>query len=111
LGLRIDHDAAGLPTRIPSDVTDAVLGATREALNNARKHAGTEQAWLTARGAGAGGVRITVVDRGCGFVVSAERAGYGLLGSIRHRVIEVGGQCDITSAPGAGTTVEISWTP
>lgn len=111
LRLRIDHNAADLPTRIPSDVTEAVLGATREALNNARKHAGTEQAWLTARGDGAGGVRITVIDRGTGFVVSSERSGYGLLGSIRHRVIEVGGHCDITSAPGRGTTVEISWTP
>jgi signal transduction histidine kinase len=111
LGLRIDHDAIDLPSRIPLEVTDAILGATREALNNARKHAGTGQAWLTARGASTGGVRITVVDRGCGFMVSAERAGYGLLGSIRHRVIEVGGQCDITSALSAGTTVEISWTP
>lgn len=111
LGLRIDQNSADLPTGVPSHITDAVVGAAREALNNARKHAGTGQAWLTATGNGAGGVRITVVDRGTGFVPSSVRGGYGLLGSIRHRVIEAGGHCDITSAPGEGTTVEISWTP
>lgn len=111
LGLRIDRNSADLPRGVPSHVTDALLGATREALNNARKHAGTGHAWLTARGAGAGGVRITVVDRGAGFDPSTVRGGFGLLGSIRHRVVEARGQCDITSTPGEGTTVEISWTP
>jgi signal transduction histidine kinase len=110
LGLRIDRNSTDLPAGIPSHVTDALLGATREALNNARKHADTGQVWLTARGNGAG-VRITVVDRGTGFDPSAVRGGYGLLGSIRHRVIEAHGHCDITSAPGEGTTVEISWRP
>lgn len=111
LGLRIDHNSTDLPADVPSHVTDALLGATREALNNARKHARTEQAWLTSRGQCSGGVRITVVDRGTGFVSSSVQGGYGLLGSIRHRVIEARGRCDITSAPGEGTTVEISWTP
>nr|WP_042187616.1 ATP-binding protein [Kibdelosporangium sp. MJ126-NF4]CEL18228.1 Two-component system, sensor protein [Kibdelosporangium sp. MJ126-NF4]CTQ90541.1 Two-component system, sensor protein [Kibdelosporangium sp. MJ126-NF4] len=110
LGLRIDRNSTDLPGGIPSHVTDALLGATREALNNARKHAGTGQVWLTARGDGAG-VRITVVDRGAGFDPPAVRGGYGLLGSIRHRVVEAHGHCEITSAPGEGTTVEISWTP
>jgi signal transduction histidine kinase len=110
LGLRIDHNSDDLPAGVPSHVTDALLGATREALNNARKHAGTGQAWLTTRGDGAGGVRITVVDRGAGLVPAAVRGGYGLLGSIRHRVVEARGRCDITSAPGEGTTVEILWT-
>lgn len=111
LGLRIDRNSADLPAGVPSHVTDALLGATREALNNARKHAATGQAWLTTRGHGAGGVRITVVDRGIGFDPPTVQGGYGLLGSIRHRVIEAHGHCDITSTPGEGTTVEISWTP
>jgi signal transduction histidine kinase len=111
LGLRIDQNAAGLPATIPSHVTDALLGATREALNNARKHACTKRAWLTALGDGAGGITITVVDRGRGFVPDSVQGGYGLLGSIRHRVIEARGQCDIISTPGEGTTVEISWKP
>jgi signal transduction histidine kinase len=111
LGLRIDRNSSDLPAGVPSHVTDALLGATREALNNARKHAGTQHAWLTARGTDTGGVRITVVDRGAGFDPSAVQGGYGLLGSIRHRVVEARGDCDITSTPGEGTTVEISWTP
>lgn len=111
LGLRIEHNSAELPAGVPGHVTEALLGAIREALNNARKHAGTGQAWLTTRGDGVGGVRLTVVDRGAGFVPATARSGYGLLGSIRHRVLEAGGQCDITSTPGEGTTVEITWTP
>ena len=43
------------------------MGAAREALNNAAKHADVDKVWLTASGDGQGGVSVTVVDRSAGF--------------------------------------------
>ncbi len=111
LGLRINQQFDGLPQRFPGHVTGALTGAAREALNNVVKHAGTGEAWLSAYGDGAGGVVVTVVDRGGGFDPEAESTGLGLMRSVRHRVMEVGGKVGIDSAPGEGTSVEMSWTP
>jgi signal transduction histidine kinase len=75
------------------------------------KHAGTDEAWLSAYGDGAGGVIVTVVDRGQGFDLRAKSDGLGLMRSVRHRVLEVGGKVRIDSAPGEGTSIQMSWTP
>ena len=111
LGLRINQQFDALPKRIPGRVTEALTGAAREALNNVVKHAGTAEAWLSAYGDGTGGVIVTVVDRGHGFDPDVEPPGLGLMRSVRHRVLEVGGKVRIDSAPGEGTSVEMSWTP
>ena len=93
-------------------VAEALAGAVREALNNASKYAQVEEVWLTGYGDGRGGVSIAVVDRGIGFDTDSPGDGLGgLTRSIRHRVIEAGGQVEINSAPGEGTVVEMSWTP
>lgn len=111
LGLRINQQFDGLPKQFPAHITEALTGAAREALNNVVKHAGTTEAWLSAYGDGAGGVIVTVVDRGRGFDPAAQSGGLGLMRSVRHRVLEVGGKVRIDSAPGEGTSVEMSWTP
>ncbi len=111
LGLRINQQFDALPKQCPRHVTDALTGAAREALNNVVKHAGTAEAWLSAYGDGAGGVIVTIVDRGCGFDPELESTGLGLMRSVKHRVLEIGGKVRIDSAPGDGTTVEMSWTP
>jgi signal transduction histidine kinase len=111
LGLRINQQFNALPTRIPQEVAEALTGAAREALNNVAKHAGTTEAWLTAVGDGDGGVTVVVADQGVGFDPSAVSDRRGLTRSVRHRVVEIGGQARIDSAPGEGTTVEMTWTP
>jgi signal transduction histidine kinase len=111
LGLRINQQFDALPKQFPPHVTQALTGAAREALNNVVKHAGTDEAWLSAYGDGAGGVIVTVVDRGHGFDLQAKSDGLGLMRSVRHRVLEVGGQVRIDSAPGEGTSIQMSWTP
>jgi signal transduction histidine kinase len=111
LGLRVNQQFDALPRRFPNHVTQALTGAAREALNNVVKHAGTGEAWLSAYGDGAGGVTVTVVDRGRGFDPEAASTGLGLMRSVRHRVMEVGGKVRIDSAPGEGTSIEMSWTP
>ncbi len=109
--LRINQQFDALPARLPARVADALTGAAREALNNAAKHADVDEVWLTASGDGRGGVSVTVVDRGAGFDPDAPSNGFGLNRSIRHRITEAGGNIMISSAPGEGTVVEMSWAP
>jgi signal transduction histidine kinase len=100
--------------------------AVREALANVASHAGSGEAWVEvhwaaagaadagAAGAGAagaaGGVEVTVRDKGVGF--DPGRVGPARLGlrrSITERVADCGGRAVITSAPGEGTLVTLRW--
>ncbi len=110
LGLRVHTQFHALPAMLPPAAATMMLGAVREALTNVAKHAGVEEAWLTAVGDG-GGVRIVVVDRGVGFDPEAVPGGRGLVRELRHAVIETGGAVELVSSPGHGTMVEVLWTP
>jgi signal transduction histidine kinase len=85
---------------------NAAVDATREALTNAARHAGVDVVNLYAE-AQSGDVRIFVRDRGGGFVPEEVEEGRGLRRSMRERMEQVGGCVKITSAPGAGTEIEI----
>ena len=54
-------------------------------------------------------LRVLVRDNGCGFDPAAvsERKSFGLLG-MRERAIALGGQLDLSSAPGMGTQIRVS---
>ncbi|SCF28926.1 Signal transduction histidine kinase [Micromonospora matsumotoense] len=108
LGLRVNSQFHALPATLPPAAASMLLGATREALTNVAKHANVDEAWLTAVGEG-DGVRIVVVDRGVGFEQEAVPTGRGLIRELRHSVIETGGTVDVTSSPGHGTVVEVTW--
>jgi PAS domain S-box-containing protein len=95
--------------RLPTEVEITLYRVTQEALNNVQKHARTTMARvaLTHRG---GKVRLEVRDEGRGFDPSAvsgeegpvERIG---LSSMRERVALLGGELEIRSKPGAGTSL------
>lgn len=58
---------------------------------------------------GAGEARLVVADDGGGFDPGAARQGGGLgLASIEERAALLAGRCRITSAPGAGTEIEVT---
>ncbi len=85
----------------------ALVAATREAVVNAAKHAGSP-ATVYAELAG-DTVEVNVRDRGRGFepaAVGADR--HGLRESITSRVRSVGGDARIRSAPGEGTEVRLT---
>jgi signal transduction histidine kinase len=107
-GLHTEVNMAGLHADpLPCEVTEAVTGAVTELLTNVRKHAGTKRAVLRAV-SGTGGVKITVLDHGCGFEPDRAADGIGLRESVLARISHVNGEVVITSEPGAGTHVEIS---
>ncbi|MBB0231920.1 GAF domain-containing sensor histidine kinase [Streptomyces calidiresistens] len=90
------------------DREEALLQVAREALHNALRHASPTRVDVTLDRRGARTV-LRVVDDGIGFDPdSVRRAGRRLgLVSMRDRAQAVGGNLNITSAPGRGTVVEM----
>lgn len=110
-GFNVHCDISG-DLDIPPDVTEALRAAAAEALRNAAAYAGTGSAQLTARGDGAGGVTVTVSDTGTGFEpAQVGPASTGLRSSIQGRLADAGGNAEVISAPGQGTTIVLTWRP
>ena len=55
-------------------------------------------------------LRIAIADNGKGFDPAAVRPGRNGLGNMCQRLAEIGGHCEISSQPGAGTRVEMEIT-
>jgi signal transduction histidine kinase len=81
----------------------------REAVGNALRHGGADCVRITLDSTPTGG-RLVVQDDGRGFDVEAASYGdgYGLT-SMRERAQRLPGTCVVTSEPGSGTTVEVTW--
>ena len=87
--------------------THAVVGATREAVTNAARHARVSRVAVFADVDG-GEVLVRVRDRGCGFdggVSAPDR--HGIRNSIIGRMDRHGGRATVESAIGEGTEVEL----
>jgi len=102
-GLRATFESVGGGGRSPGDDV-VLLRAAQEAVANVKRHAGASsvEVRLDLRGP----ARLTIVDDGRGFDADAVDQGYGLQG-MRHRLEQAGGTVEITSAPGAGTRIEV----
>ena len=70
------------------------------------RHAGVDTATVAARTVD-GGFEVAISDNGTGF--AAGETGRGLSESVIARMERVGGEVDITSAPGRGTVVVLRW--
>ena len=96
------------PVQLRPDAEHAVLRIVQEALANAVKHARPDEIVLTLAREG-DRVTVTVRDDGAGFTPADPDTRHGLgLGLMRERAAEVGGALAVESAPGRGTTVEVS---
>ena len=105
---------------VPRSVAQAFEGAAAEALRNSLAHAAgatpdqgasdgvTRTATLRS---GPDGVVVTISDDGRGFDPDRTPLDrHGITGSIVARMHDVGGTARIDAAPGAGTTVTLTWT-
>lgn len=108
-GLRVATELPDTPTPTDPARALAVYRVAQEALHNVAVHAGVSDATLTLTRSN-GALRLTVSDRGLGFDPRQRRpgAGLGLIG-MRERAEIAGGKLTVTSRPGAGTTVELSF--
>jgi len=85
----------------------AMVAATREALTNVAKHAGTGQVDVYAE-VSAASVVVFVRDRGVGFDPDAAPADrYGIRHSIIGRMARHGGSAEVRSTAGEGTEVHL----
>jgi two-component system nitrate/nitrite sensor histidine kinase NarX len=108
LPARLEVHGDGLP--LPADVQVQVLHVVQEALSNARKHAGASHVSLEVRKGQRW--RFAVHDNGAGFNVSQVRSESHVgLKIMRERAARIGGEVEITSARGAGTTVTLTLPP
>ncbi len=89
-------------------VSVAIFQIAQEALANVRKHSQAKHVQLRLH-RGDGRIVIRVADDGVGFDSSTERSEvHRGLKNLASRADSVGGQLDIVSAPGCGTTVAVS---
>jgi signal transduction histidine kinase len=78
----------------------------QEALHNAVKHAQAKHAWVELVAAD-GEVVLTVRDDGVGFDPAEPHPGHFGLETMRERASRIGAELNLSSAPGAGTTVRV----
>jgi signal transduction histidine kinase len=100
----------GIP-RLPVEIEGAIFIIIQEAVNNARKHAHTDEVVIYLY-LEEGYLVASVRDRGRGFNLAAVESSYNTRGSLgllnmRERARLIGGECRIRSAEGEGTTVEL----
>jgi signal transduction histidine kinase len=92
-----------------SDQVEALTGAVREAVTNARKHASATRVVVRVDRDRQGRTTVTVTDDGVG--IDRERAengtGLGVKWSIFGRMRRVGGYACLENAPGGGTVVTL----
>jgi signal transduction histidine kinase len=92
--------------RPPPAIESTLYRLVQEALTNIVKHARAASVEISVV-EDAGHIEVAVRDDGAGFDATAPNEGFGLRG-MRERASLVGGDLDVETAPGAGTTIHAS---
>jgi len=106
-GVRCELAVGAPDLELEHSLASAVFRILQESLTNVARHAYASFVEVTLDG-NAGQVTLTVRDNGRGFSPESPRKpnSYGLMG-LRERASLLGGEVNITSEPGRGTTVEV----
>jgi PAS domain S-box-containing protein len=96
-----------LASRLPLALEEVLYRISQEALHNVVKHAAAHQVTLSID-RGGGGVRLRIVDDGKGFDAADVPDGHLGLAGMRARADKIGASFQVTSKPGAGTTIEVT---
>ena len=100
----LDLPASGLED-LGAEEQLVVYRVVQEGLSNVAQHAAASNVRVDVERRGEGTV-VRVADDGEGFRSDQATAGLGLTG-MRERAVLAGGRLDVSSAPGAGTTIEL----
>jgi len=88
-------------TRVPRETADHLVAVLSEALTNIARHAHAGRADISLT-ADSHQVRLTVTDNGCGIPADGRRSG---LRNIAERAEQLGGELELGSPDGGGSTV------
>ncbi len=108
-GLDVSLDIAGQQRRLDPLAETVLFRVVQESLNNVARHSGAKQAGVALE-YGCDKVILRIADQGLGFNPNEDfrpPRGWGLAG-MRERVESIGGELNLQSAPGQGTTVEVN---
>jgi two-component system, NarL family, sensor histidine kinase UhpB len=104
-GIEARLDTAGDPDELADVIQTAIYRVAQEALTNVTRHAGATVVELIVAQTN-GEVELRVSDDGRGFDPAVRGGGLGLVG-MAERARLVGGELDVRSAPGGGTTITL----
>jgi signal transduction histidine kinase len=106
-GIPIEFVPGELPAEMPRKTALNLYRIIQESLSNTAKHAKATSVHIDL-GTRAGSLHLSIKDDGVGFDPDAIRGKKRLgLVSLRERASIIGGNIDISSAPGSGTTVSV----
>jgi len=110
----LEHTGVNCELKVPFEIPAAPVSAevrhnlfkvTQEALNNAVKHGYPKRIRLQVAMHG-DRLTLSLEDDGCGFNPAAKSVGRNGLENMKHRIESVGGNLQLTSAPGSGTRIQ-----
>ena len=109
--IRLEVDPALVDYELSSSYTTVLYRAAQEALTNSLRHARPRSIDVCLQQHGHA-VQLRVTDDGCGFAVPPRfkhlvADGHLGLTGLRERIHHSGGNLQVTSSPGQGTTVEV----
>ena len=105
-GLAVRTTVTGEEGELPAPVKFQLLQVAREALANVAKHAYSNNVWVDLR-CGPDDITVRIRDDGRGFVASG-LMGHGM-GIMNERTAMAGASLDISSMPGEGTEVVVTY--
>jgi len=111
-GLTVHLDKDGDLPVLDEPSRTTIFRAVRELFINVAKHARTSTAQINCQRVDKDRISISVTDQGLGFdyhqslMKPANDSGFGLI-SVRERIEFIGGEMNVDSMPGYGTTITI----
>jgi len=108
-GIQTRFDCAPAMAGFAQASAETLFRMVEEGLRNVERHAGASQVELRlAAGEGDSILSLTLSDNGCGFDPAATPAGHFGLTGLKEHAGQIGAHCQIDSAPGGGTRIEIT---
>lgn len=105
-GVETGFICEGDPGGLDPDTQLVIYRVSQEALGNAIRHSDAGRIEVTLKRNG-DRVLLEVADDGTGFTFAESNTGLGL-GGMRERALLIGGELEIESRPGRGTTVRLT---
>lgn len=106
IGLHVSIECYGEEVDVSEKVVETMLRIGQEALNNVRKHSGTDQAYIRFH-INHEQIQLEIADQGRGFKTGLTQKDYRSFGmtNMKERAAQVGGEVSICSTLGNGTNV------